>query len=44
MKKITLSLLFLFGFIGFAQIDNFEFERMLEAEMKSASSVENHDF
>ena len=41
MKKITLSLLILFGVIGFAQTDNNEFERMVEAEMKSASSLQN---
>jgi len=41
MKKITFSLLFLFGVIGFAQTDNNEFERMVEAEMKSASSLQN---
>ena len=41
MKKITLSLLILFGVIGFAQTDNNEFERMVEAEMKSASSIQN---
>ena len=41
MKKITLSLLILFGVIGFAQTDNSEFDRMVEAEMKSASSVQN---
>lgn len=41
MKKIILSLLFLFGVIGFAQTDNSEFDRMVEAEMKSASSIQN---
>ncbi len=41
MKKITLSFLILFGFIGFAQTDNSEFDRMVEAEMKSASSLQN---
>ena len=41
MKKITLSLLFLFGVIGFAQTDNSEFDRMVEAEMKSASATIN---
>ena len=41
MKKIILSLLFLFGVIGFAQTDNSEFDRILEAEMKSASSTQN---
>ncbi|MCD8529355.1 MAG: hypothetical protein LRY25_00610 [Flavobacterium sp.] len=41
MKKIILSLLFLFGIIGFAQTDNSEFDRMVEAEMKSASSIQN---
>ena len=41
MKKITLSFLLLFGIIGFAQTDNNEFERMVEAEMKSASSMQN---
>lgn len=41
MKKITFSLLFLFGVVGFAQTDNSEFDRMVEAEMKSASSVQN---
>lgn len=41
MKKITLSFLILFGFIGFAQTDNAEFDRMIEAEMKSASSLQN---
>lgn len=41
MKKITLSLIFIFSVIGFAQTDNSEFDRMVEAEMKSASSVQN---
>ena len=41
MKKITLSLLLLFGVIGFAQTNNAEFDRMIEAEMKSASSIQN---
>jgi aminopeptidase N len=41
MKKITFSLLFLFSIIGFAQTDITEFERMVEAEMKSASSLQN---
>lgn len=41
MKKITLSLLFVFSIISFAQTDNAEFERMVEAEMKSASSLQN---
>ena len=41
MKKITLSLLLLFGVIGFTQTDNVEFDRMIEAEMKSASSIQN---
>ena len=41
MKKIILSLLFLFGVIGFAQTDNSEFDRMVEAEMKSASATIN---
>lgn len=41
MKKITLSFLILFGFIGFAQTDNSRFDRMVEAEMKSASSLQN---
>ncbi|MFM7895722.1 MAG: peptidase M1, partial [Flavobacterium sp.] len=41
MKKITFSLLFLFGVIGFAQTVNAEFDRMVETEMKSASSVQN---
>lgn len=41
MKKITFSFLLLFGVIGFAQTDNSEFDRMVEAEIKSASSVQN---
>lgn len=41
MKKITLSLLFVFSIISFAQTDNAEFERMVEAEMKSVSSLQN---
>lgn len=41
MKKITLNLLLLFGVIGFAQTDNSEFDRMVEAEMKSASATIN---
>ncbi len=41
MKKITLSLLLLFSVICFAQTDNSEFDRMVEAEMKSASSTQN---
>lgn len=41
MKKITFSLLFLFGIVSFAQTDNSEFDRMVEAEMKSASSIQN---
>ena len=41
MKKITLNLLLLFGVIGFVQTDNSEFDRMVEAEMKSASATIN---
>lgn len=41
MKKITFNLLLLFGVFCFAQTDNNEFDRMVEAEMKSASSLQN---
>uniref|UniRef100_UPI0040478103 hypothetical protein n=1 Tax=Flavobacterium sp. TaxID=239 RepID=UPI0040478103 len=41
MKKITYYLLLLSGIIGFAQTNDTEYERMVEAEMKSASSLQN---
>lgn len=41
MKKITFSLFFFFVVFGFAQTDTPEFERMVEAEMKAASSTIN---
>jgi aminopeptidase N len=40
MKKITLYLFLISGFFGFAQTEEADFERMVEAEMKSASSVQ----
>ncbi len=41
MKKITFGLILLFDVFCFAQTDNNEFDRMVEAEMKSASSLQN---
>ncbi|MDP5027810.1 MAG: T9SS type A sorting domain-containing protein [Flavobacterium sp.] len=41
MKKITYYLLLLSGIIGFAQTNDTEYERMVEAEMKAASSIQN---
>lgn len=41
MKKITFYLFLLSGIIGFSQTDETEFERMVEAEMKSASTLQN---
>lgn len=40
MKKITFYLFLLSGIIGFSQTDEAEFERMVEAEMKSASTLQ----
>lgn len=40
MKKITFYLFLLSGIIGFSQTDETEFERMVEAEMKSASTLQ----
>lgn len=40
MKKITLYLFLISGFFGFAQTEEADFERMVEAEMKSASSLQ----
>jgi len=40
MKKITLYLFLISGLFGFAQTEEADFERMVEAEMKSASSVQ----
>ncbi len=40
MKKITLYLFLILGFLGFAQTEDTDFERMVEAEMKSASSIQ----
>ena len=41
MRKITFSFILLIGIIGFAQTSDSEFERMVEAEMKSVSSIQN---
>lgn len=41
MKKLYTSLLILTTFISFSQSENGEFERMVEAEMKAASSMQN---
>ena len=41
MQKITFSFILLIGIIGFAQTSDSEFERMVEAEMKSVSSIQN---
>jgi hypothetical protein len=40
MKKIILYLFLISGLFGFAQTEEADFERMVEAEMKSASSVQ----
>ncbi|WP_445710551.1 M1 family aminopeptidase [Flavobacterium sp.] len=39
MKKTLLSLLFIPSFFIFAQVENDDFDRMVESEMKSASSL-----
>ena len=41
MKKNSFIVLLLVGFLGFSQSDTLDFDRMVEAEMKSASSVQN---
>ncbi|TAF11881.1 MAG: T9SS C-terminal target domain-containing protein [Flavobacteriia bacterium] len=41
MQKITFSFILLIGIIGFSQTSDSEFERMIEAEMKSVSSIQN---
>lgn len=41
MQKITFSFILLIGIIGFSQTSNSEFERMVEAEMKTVSSIQN---
>ena len=41
MRKITFSFILLIVIIGFAQTSDSEFERMVEAEMKSVSSIQN---
>jgi aminopeptidase N len=41
MKKILLTLLFINSLLGFSQVENTDFDRMVEAEMKSASSTIN---
>ena len=41
MQKITFSFILLIGIIGFAQTSDSDFERMVEAEMKSVSSIQN---
>ena len=41
MNKLRDYLFLLFGIIGFAQTNEIVFERMVEAEMKSASSIQN---
>jgi aminopeptidase N len=41
MRKITFSFILLIGIISFAQTNDSEFERMVEAEMKSTSSIQN---
>ena len=41
MQKITFSFILLIGIIGFTQTSDSDFERMVEAEMKSVSSIQN---
>jgi aminopeptidase N len=41
MRKITYSFILLIGIMGYAQNSDSEFERMVEAEMKSVSSIQN---
>jgi aminopeptidase N len=41
MRKITYSFILLIGIMGYAQTSDSEFERMVEAEMKSVSSIQN---
>lgn len=41
MKRLYTSLLILITFISFSQSENGEFERMVEAEMKAVSSIQN---
>jgi aminopeptidase N len=41
MQKITFSFILLIGIIGFSQTRDSDFERMVEAEMKSVSSIQN---
>ena len=40
MKQNLLYFLFFLGVFGFAQNDGAEFEKMVEAERKSASSIQ----
>lgn len=41
MQKITFSFILLIGIIGFSQTSDSEFGRMVEAEMKTVSSIQN---
>jgi len=41
MKKLILSIILIVSSISFAQTDNSEFEKMVEAEMKSAAKIQN---
>lgn len=41
MKKYLLSLFTLLSFVSYSQTENEEFNKMVEAEMKSASSLQN---
>ena len=41
MQKITFSFILLIGIIGFTQTSDSDFERMVEAEMKTVSSIQN---
>ncbi|MCO6174139.1 T9SS type A sorting domain-containing protein [Flavobacterium sp. NRK F10] len=41
MKKLYLIMLLVLGFVAFAQTEQEEFNRMVEAEMKSAAAIQN---
>ncbi len=41
MKKLYIMLLLVTGFVSFAQTEQEEFNRMVEAEMKSAAAIQN---
>jgi len=41
MKKILLLIVLIFNLVTFAQTDNIAFEKMVEAEMKSAAKIQN---